>query len=45
MEVHNHYLGGGFGRRLEFDIVLQAVRIAQQVEGPVKVIWTREEDI
>src|SRR5215468_10404563 len=45
VEVHNHYLGGGFGRRLEFDIVLQAVRIAQQVEGPVKVIWTREEDI
>ena len=45
VEVHNHYLGGGFGRRLEFDIVSQAVRIAQQVESPVKVIWTREEDI
>ena len=45
VEVHNHYLGGGFGRRLEFDIVSQAVRIAQQVEGTVKVIWTREEDI
>jgi len=45
VEVHNHYLGGGFGRRLEFDIVTQAVRIAQQVGGPVKVIWTREEDI
>ncbi len=43
--VHNYYLGGGFGRRLEFDYVPQAVRIAQQVEGPVKVIWTREEDI
>ncbi len=43
--VHNHYLGGGFGRRLEFDNVPQAVRIAQQVDGPVKVIWTREEDI
>jgi isoquinoline 1-oxidoreductase subunit beta len=43
--VHNHYLGGGFGRRLEFDNVPQAVRIAKQVEGPVKVIWTREEDI
>jgi isoquinoline 1-oxidoreductase subunit beta len=43
--VHNHYLGGGFGRRLEVDYVPQAVRIGQQVQGPVKVIWTREEDI
>jgi isoquinoline 1-oxidoreductase beta subunit len=43
--VHNHLLGGGFGRRLEFDYVTQAVRIGQQVEGPVKVVWTREEDI
>jgi CO/xanthine dehydrogenase Mo-binding subunit len=43
--VHNHYLGGGFGRRLEHDYVTQAVRIAKQVEGPVKVIWTREEDV
>jgi isoquinoline 1-oxidoreductase subunit beta len=45
VDVHNHYLGGGFGRRLEFDMVTQAVRVAQQVDGPVKVIWTREEDI
>ncbi len=43
--VHNHYLGGGFGRRLEFDYVTQAVRIGQQVTGPVKVVWSREEDI
>jgi isoquinoline 1-oxidoreductase beta subunit len=43
--VHNHYLGGGFGRRLEHDYVTQAVRIAKQVDGPVKVIWTREEDV
>ena len=43
--VHNHLLGGGFGRRLEFDYVTQAVRIAKLVDGPVKVIWTREEDI
>ncbi len=43
--VHNYYLGGAFGRRLEVDYVPQAVRIAQQVQGPVKVIWTREEDI
>jgi isoquinoline 1-oxidoreductase beta subunit len=44
--VHNHYLGGGFGRRLEPDMALKAVRVAQQLDGePVKVVWTREEDI
>jgi isoquinoline 1-oxidoreductase subunit beta len=43
--VHNYLLGGGFGRRLEHDYVTQAVRIAKQVEGPVKVVWTREEDM
>jgi isoquinoline 1-oxidoreductase subunit beta len=43
--VHNHLIGGGFGRRLEIDGVTRAVQIAKQVEGPVKVIWTREEDI
>ncbi len=43
--VHNHLLGGGFGRRLEYDYVTQAVRVGQQVEGPVKVVWTREEDM
>jgi isoquinoline 1-oxidoreductase beta subunit len=43
--VHNHLLGGGFGRRLEADGTVLAVRIAQQVDGPVKVIWSREEDI
>jgi isoquinoline 1-oxidoreductase beta subunit len=43
--VHNHLLGGGFGRRLEADMVFDAARIAKQVDGPVKVVWTREEDI
>jgi isoquinoline 1-oxidoreductase beta subunit len=43
--VHNHLIGGGFGRRLEVDGVIRAVQIAQQVDDPVKVVWTREEDI
>ena len=43
--VNNHLLGGGFGRRLEPDMVVAAVRVAQNVDGPVKVVWTREEDI
>jgi isoquinoline 1-oxidoreductase subunit beta len=43
--VHNHLIGGGFGRRLEVDGIAKSVRIAQKVDGPVKVIWTREEDI
>ena len=43
--VNNHYLGGGFGRRLEPDMVESAVRIAKEVSTPIKVVWTREEDM
>jgi isoquinoline 1-oxidoreductase subunit beta len=43
--VHNHLLGGGFGRRLEADGAVRAVQIAQHVDGPVKIVWTREEDV
>jgi isoquinoline 1-oxidoreductase subunit beta len=43
--VHNHLIGGGFGRRLEIDGIIRAVQIAKHVDGPVKVVWTREEDI
>ena len=43
--VHNLLIGGGFGRRLEVDMIDMAVQIAKQVDGPVKVIWTREEDM
>jgi isoquinoline 1-oxidoreductase beta subunit len=45
VKVHNHYLGGGFGRRLEVDNVIQAVAFAKLAKGPLKVIWTREEDV
>lgn len=43
--IHNHLIGGGFGRRLEADGAVRAAQIAQHVDGPVKVVWTREEDI
>jgi isoquinoline 1-oxidoreductase beta subunit len=43
--VHNHLIGGGFGRRLEADGAIRAVEIAKHVDGPVKVVWSREEDI
>ncbi|HEX8601019.1 MAG TPA: xanthine dehydrogenase family protein molybdopterin-binding subunit [Pseudoduganella sp.] len=47
VKVHNFYLGGGFGRRLEVDYVTQAVAFAKvkAKPGPVKFVWTREEDI
>ena len=43
--IHNHLIGGGFGRKLEPDMAYTAARIAKHVDGPVKVVWTREEDI
>lgn len=44
--VHTTLLGGGFGRRAEIDLVYLAVTIAKAVKGrPVKLIWTRENDI
>ena len=45
VRIHNNLLGGGFGRRLEFDFISLATRIAKQSSDPVKVIWSREEDI
>lgn len=45
IKVHNHLIGGGFGRRLDVDGITQAVAIAKQVDGPVKIVWSREEDI
>jgi isoquinoline 1-oxidoreductase subunit beta len=45
IQIHNQLIGGGFGRRLEVDGIVLAARIARHVDGPIKVIWRREEDI
>ena len=45
VRVHTTYLGGGFGRRLESDFVAEAVRVSKAVAAPVKVIWSREDDV
>ena len=45
INFHNFMLGGGFGRRLDTDMVVKSVRIAEKLDGPVKVIWSREEDM
>ena len=43
--VHTTFLGGGFGRRAEQDFVRESAELAAKVDGPVKVIWTREDDM
>jgi len=43
--LHNQYLGGGFGRRAFDDFAIQAARLAADVPYPVKLIWSREEDM
>jgi isoquinoline 1-oxidoreductase beta subunit len=43
--VHTTYVGGGFGRRAEGDFVTDAVETSKAVGAPVKVIWSREDDM
>ncbi len=45
VNVHTTFLGGGFGRRSETDFVVEAVELSKAVGVPVKVMWTREDDI
>ncbi|MGH8262870.1 MAG: molybdopterin cofactor-binding domain-containing protein [Steroidobacteraceae bacterium] len=45
VSVHTTFLGGGFGRRLKTDYGIQAALIAREVGEPVKLIWSREEDM
>ena len=45
IKIHQTYLGGGFGRRANMDFVIQAIMLSQAAGAPVKLIWTREEDI
>jgi isoquinoline 1-oxidoreductase beta subunit len=45
VNVHSLFCGGGFGRRLETDMVTDAVQLAQKVQQPVQVVWTRQDDL
>ena len=47
VSIHTTFLGGGFGRRANpaNDFVAEAVHIAKAVKAPVKVVWTREDDM
>jgi isoquinoline 1-oxidoreductase subunit beta len=45
VNLHTHYLGGGFGRRSMTDYVLEAVDLSKAVKKPVKLQWTREDDV
>jgi isoquinoline 1-oxidoreductase beta subunit len=45
IEIHTTQLGSGFGRRLQSDFVYEAVQVSKKVAAPVKVIWSREDDM
>ncbi|MDP9042381.1 MAG: molybdopterin-dependent oxidoreductase, partial [Bacteroidota bacterium] len=43
IKLHTTFVGGGFGRRLNIDYIIEAVNIARNVSQPVKLIWSRED--
>jgi isoquinoline 1-oxidoreductase subunit beta len=45
IKVHTTFLGGGFGRRLEMDVVVDAIVLSKITSKPVKVVWSREDDV
>jgi len=45
VRVHTTYLGGGFGRRFEMDFIMEALEVSKAAGAPVKVMWSREDDL
>src|SRR5499426_3284782 len=45
LKLHQHVLGGGFGRRGQHEVIIDAVRLSKAVGKPVKLVWSREDDI
>ncbi|MGO9612692.1 MAG: molybdopterin cofactor-binding domain-containing protein [Dissulfurispiraceae bacterium] len=45
VSVHTTYLGGGFGRRFEVDVAIEALQLSKATGKPVKLVWTRQEDM
>jgi isoquinoline 1-oxidoreductase subunit beta len=43
--IHNQFIGGGFGRRLNQDFIGEAAEISVAVKGPIKLVWSREDDM
>jgi len=43
--VHTTFMGGGFGRRYQYDFPTEAAQIARHVSSPVQLVWTREDDM
>jgi isoquinoline 1-oxidoreductase beta subunit len=45
IDVHTNFLGGGYGRRFETDVVEEAILLSKETGRPIKLLWTREEDV